>query len=179
MSSMSVIGSGESGPSFREVQSGKPWWVMVLVLGLAALAWWAMVQQVVLGVPFGSRPAPDGAVLALWAGMGIGLPALLVSLRLVVEVDGEGVRWKLWPLARGRVSGERIVSARAVSYRPIRDYGGWGYRWVPGRAVAINLSGTEGVRVELNNGRHVLLGSERGEELARAVTAIARAPGVS
>jgi hypothetical protein len=51
-----------------------------------------------------------------------------------------------------------------VTYRPFREYGGWGIRF--GRqGIAYTVSGDRGVLVRLRNGRSFLLGSKRPESL--------------
>ncbi len=55
-----------------------------------------------------------------------------------------------------------------AGYRPILEYGGWGIRYgLRGRAY--NVSGNRGLRVELTNGKHILFGSAKPEELKLAL----------
>jgi hypothetical protein len=54
------------------------------------------------------------------------------------------------------------------TYRPIRDYGGWGIRYGRG-GKAYNVSGNRGVMLELSDGQKLLIGSQRPEELANAI----------
>ena len=63
---------------------------------------------------------------------------------------------------------EQVVSVRAVSYRPILQYGGWGIRWTI-KGKAYNARGNCGVRLDFANGRHLLLGSQRAEELVQTI----------
>jgi hypothetical protein len=63
-----------------------------------------------------------------------------------------------------------IVSWDARTYRPILEYGGWGIRYSPfGKGWAYNISGNQGVQLELMNGKRILIGSQRAEELARTI----------
>jgi hypothetical protein len=61
-----------------------------------------------------------------------------------------------------------MESFEAVTYRPIRDYGGWGIRWGPGK-LAYNVSGSEGVRIDRSDDRELLVGSRQPYDLARAM----------
>ena len=57
-----------------------------------------------------------------------------------------------------------------MTYSPLVEYGGWGIRgW--GKNVALNARGNRGVRLMLMDGRRVLVGSQRAEELAAALGA--------
>jgi hypothetical protein len=56
----------------------------------------------------------------------------------------------------------------ALTYRPIKDFGGWGVRWAA-RGIVYNARGKRGVRMVLASGERVLVGSQRAEDLARAI----------
>jgi hypothetical protein len=54
------------------------------------------------------------------------------------------------------------------TYRPIRDYGGWGIRY--GRnGKAYNVSGNRGVMLEFSHGQKLLIGSQKPGDLANAI----------
>lgn len=98
------------------------------------------------------------------------MPLMLATMRQVTEVTATGVRVRLAPLQpHGReVRWPQLVRYAAVSYRPLRDYGGWGIRgW--GDRMAYNASGDLGVLVEASDGRSLLVGSLRPLELERAI----------
>ena len=63
-----------------------------------------------------------------------------------------------------RVPLTEIVHADAVSYHPIRDYGGWGIRGL-GRRRALNMRGDQGVLVTRTDGSTLLVGSQKPREL--------------
>ena len=56
------------------------------------------------------------------------------------------------------------------TYRPIREYGGYGIRY-SSKGKAYNVSGDRGVQIELLNGERLLIGSQRADELWRAIQA--------
>jgi hypothetical protein len=105
------------------------------------------------------------------------LPAVLVAgllfLELHVTVGEAGVQIRMLPLANRTITPAQIAHWEARTYRPIREYGGWGVRFGP-RGRAYNVSGTRGVELTLDNGKRVLIGSQRSEELAAAIGRIAR-----
>lgn len=97
------------------------------------------------------------------------LPALLALLTLSTEVRPDGLHVRFWPLVRHRhLRPDEIVEATARTYRPIAEYGGWGLRF--GRlGTAYNASGNRGVQLSLADGRRLLIGSQRADELAAAI----------
>jgi hypothetical protein len=163
-------------PTFREEQRLRQWWIIAIILAIAGLGWWAFLAQIVGGEPWGSRPAPDWAVWLIFFACGVGLPLLILLARLVVTVTDRDVRIRWIPFARKTIPLADVESAEARTYRPIREYGGWGIRWRPGHGTAWNASGDRGVELVLANGKKVLIGSQRAEELEEAIRS-ARARG--
>jgi hypothetical protein len=102
--------------------------------------------------------------------LGIGLALLFYKMRLVTEVRKDGVYVNFIPLSRQTVLFADIAGCEVRTYRPIRDYGGWGIRYGPA-GKAFNVSGNRGVQLKLTNGKRLLIGSQRPEELAQAVRA--------
>jgi hypothetical protein len=142
----------EREPVFREVQRFRQPWVWALLGGIALLMF-------VLG------PVLWGGLLVVGAVAGF-----VYSLRLQTEVRADGIYLKLWPLHRSfrRISWSEIERYESIRYRPLRDFGGWGIRWAPGK-IAYNVSGNRGVWFERTDGRGVLVGSQRPEELVSAI----------
>jgi hypothetical protein len=94
----------------------------------------------------------------------------LMMVRLVTEVRPPEVRVALRGLWRSRrIPFAEIISARAVSFDPVRDWGGYGIRVTP-RGRAYLAGGNEGVELETRRGL-VLIGSGRPVELARIIAA--------
>jgi hypothetical protein len=101
----------------------------------------------------------------------LGVAALLWFGELRVDVRDDGLHVRLFPLTRQLCfAWETLSRCEARTYRPILEYGGWGIR--SSRAgKAYNVSGNRGVQLELRNGRRLLIGSQRADELAAAIQA--------
>ena len=109
---------------------------------------------------------------SFWPILPLGLAGnLLCQKTIVTDTDLIVTFGALFPLYRRRIARRQIVAAENVIYSPLADYGGWGIRgW--GKDVAFNACGNRGVRLTLIDGRRVLVGSQRSEELAEALTAL-------
>lgn len=154
---------------YREVQRWRDvWWVMALVIGLAALQWWIFFQQIVGGVAVGNNPGSDAVVLVTWLIFGVGFPLFFWWLRLEVEVWPEGVLVRYRPFVNRQIPIEEIARAEPRLYRPLGEFGGWGVRGF-GARIAYNVSGKMGVELTLVDGRRVMLGTQRAAELAAAI----------
>jgi len=162
---------------FCEVQQFRQTWVWVLVLPISLfliiLFGYGMIKQLILGHPWGGRPLSDTALAIigpLWILFGIGLALLFYSMKLVTEVRSDGLYIRFFPLTHQNITFEDITRCEVRTYNPIREFGGWGIRYGRGKK-AYNVSGNRGVQLELSNGKRLLIGSQRSEELARAIEA--------
>ncbi len=155
---------------YAEEQRFRQIWILILVGFIAMLAWYSFLLQIVLGEPFGTNPAPDILVLALLVLFGILFPVWFLVMRLEVQVTRTDLRFRLFPLHLQwrEFPLATMVKAEAVTYRPIREYGGWGIR-IGRKGKAYNISGNRGVQVTLEGGRSFLLGSLQPEKLALAI----------
>jgi hypothetical protein len=152
---------------FHEVQKLRQWHIrIVLALPPAALVF-LTIRQVVFHHPWGAHPISNGGLIFLTILL-VAVYFRLITVRLVTDVgSGEmaiGLRG-LW--RRRRIPLSAIRSAKPVEYNP-GDYGGYGIRSGPG-GLAYIADGNRGVQVELRDGRKLLIGSQRAEELARAI----------
>jgi hypothetical protein len=106
-----------------------------------------------------------------WPGLVVGAVAgVLYSLGLETEIRADGIYFRTWPIYRSfrRISWAEIGRYGPRSYRPLREFGEWGIRWVPGK-LAYDVSGDQGVWIGRTNGRSILVGSQRVEEFLIAI----------
>jgi hypothetical protein len=163
--------------NFCEIQQFRQTWIWLLVLPISLfliiLFGYGMIKQLIFGQPWGGKPLSNTALAIigpLWILFGIGLSYLFSSMKLITEVRDDAIYIRFYPLSHQRISFEDISRYEARTYNPIREFGGWGIRYGR-RAKAYNVSGTRGVQLELSNGKRILIGSQRSEELARAIEA--------
>jgi hypothetical protein len=164
---------------FEEQQRFRqPWLWLILVVSAAPVILifgFGLYQQLVLGKPFGDRPASDASLIFAFLVTIVvlaGTLALMAYARLEVRVDDEAVhiRFRPFHLRGRRIALGEIAEAKARTYRPLAEYGGWGIRY-GFSGMAYNVSGDEGVQLSLKNGKRILLGSQRSRELEAAILA--------
>jgi hypothetical protein len=155
---------------FREVQRFRQLWVWILVFFLMGLSWYSFIQQIVSKIPFGTRPAPDLVVIGMWILFGCVFPIIAFKTGLITEVRGDGIYIRFIPfhLKFRTMPFEAIQTYEERTYRPLREYGGWGIR-VGAGGKAYNISGNRGVQLVLLSGRKILIGSQKPEELVLAI----------
>jgi hypothetical protein len=155
---------------FHEVQSLRLLRLRILLAIPPVLMMGLVLWQMVLGHPWGKHPMSDGSLIGwtifLWL-----VYFRLVTVRLVTDVRPGELSVAMRGLWRARrVPLGEIKSAKAVTYDPVRDWGGFGIRTTR-QGQAYIAGGKQGVRLELTKGGVLLIGSERSEELERAICA--------
>jgi hypothetical protein len=167
-------------PLFREVQR------FSLLLRLAvttAMTVTVVLESLVLGKILTSDVIEVLAVVLLVI-FGILLPTgmavLFMALRLETEVRPDGLYVRFFPIHLNfrKFAVEDLKEYYARTYKPISEFGGWGVRcgWRGGKAY--NVSGNKGVQLVLGDDKHVLIGSQRPDELVAAIASVARKSGL-
>ncbi|MGE5363218.1 MAG: hypothetical protein ACM3SM_03740 [Bacteroidota bacterium] len=163
--------------SFTEEQRLRQPWVKFAAIPvmsiLAVFLLWFAAARFLTGRLSGSSPVADSdmiwMVLIITAIILIIL-YLLLRVKLTVTVSDKNLHIRYFPLVNRSIELDEILSCKAVRYKPLREYGGWGIRFsIRGRGMAYTVSGNMGVDIVLKNGKRILIGSARSEELCRAI----------
>lgn len=112
------------------------------------------------------------------ASMAVGYTVLLLvmlliwSLKLKTRIDEMGIHVTFWPIIRKEkiYQWNDIESAEVIQYSPLKDYGGWGYRYSLGsKGTAMNVKGNMGIKLHFKSGRPLLIGTQKTEEAKRLI----------
>ncbi len=127
-----------------------------------------LIWQVVLGHSWGKQPMSNANVIGwtifLWL-----IYVRLITVQLVIEVRDQDLIVGLRGLWRARrVALRDIQSVEKITYDPEREYGGYGIRSIA-HGKAYIAGGSRGVRLKLENGGTIVLGSQLPDELADAL----------
>ena len=149
---------------FAEVQKFHLFWFLLLLFGLGvAIA--VAVYSGDLSITTGSSAIAPVAVLVLVI---VPLLLLFLNLKLKTRIYADSIELHYSPVKRKYFLRSEIVRTEVVSYQPIAEYGGWGFRYGRG-GKAWNVSGNKGIKLHLKNGKHFLIGTNRPEEAAKAI----------
>lgn len=158
---------------FHEEQRFTQWWVWLIILVGVSPAWYIWWRHLLVRRTSGADAVADWVVWLVWLGVGVVLPVLFASMRLVTQVRYDGVYIRFVPFHWRwvKIPAERIQEAHARTYNALLEYGGWGIRY-GARGKAYNVSGNRGVELQFADGRTLLIGSQRAEELEKAIQTI-------
>ncbi len=161
---------------FKEVQRIRIWWAWVAVGALNVLFIYAIVQQLVLGKPFGTKPAPN-FVLVLVELFLLLFFIFLVTIKLRTRITEKGIYYRFYPFQfkTTLIEWHELKDAYIREYNSFHEYGGWGIRTGSlrtGRAINTSASCNKGLQLQFNDGKLLLIGTKRPEEILMIVNTI-------
>lgn len=158
---------------FNETQRFNQWWVYALLLLINGFLWVVLSLHFMYDTSVGNNPA-SGTELLVIAGVVTVVSLFVLLIRLETEVSERGVSVRFFPIhfSKKCYSWNQITACAVRTYSPIKDYGGWGLRYsLTGKGKAYNIKGNQGLQLEVN-GKKVLIGTQRGEELQHVLNEI-------
>jgi hypothetical protein len=167
--------SQENEVLFREVQNfrGK-FRLMHLFLALAVAGACFAITVAILKNPDKSL----GSILGTAGGLiiTIGIAALFVVLKLETEVRSDGLYVRYFPFhfKYKKINPDDLTEYCARQYSPLREYGGWGIKCGKG-GKAYNVKGNRGLQLVFTNGKRLLIGSQKPDELEQAMRLVSGA----
>ncbi len=157
---------------FKEIQKFNQFWIWIVIGILIAIWLWGIIQQIILGVPFGNRPVSDIGLILI--GILVLIPPIIIlRLRMITEVHPDGLYFKMNLFMRKfkKISPSDIKNYNIRKYKPLGEYGGWGIRYSvkKKKGKAYNVKGKLGLQLELKSGKKLLIGTGKPDNLSDAM----------
>ena len=137
------------------------------------LIWAIMFIAALGGIVALSLPAQQNEELTIIPELFIVSALMIVILMFVygylkTTINDSEIKIEMRILFRfGRIiRWEEIESVKVEKYRPILEFGGWGYR-IGWKGVAYNCRGNNGLIIRLKNGRKIVIGTQKPDELKK------------
>lgn len=161
---------------FKEVQRFTTWWAWLAVIALNGLFIFAIVQQIILNIPFGNKPAPDYILMLIECFMLL-LLLFLFSIRLQTSIDETGICYRFYPyqFKETTIAWHELRDAYMRDYNSFHEYGGYGIRYgsaKTGRAINTSASCNRGLQLQFNDGKLLLIGTKKPEEIETIIKKI-------
>jgi hypothetical protein len=156
---------------FSETQRFKQWWLWILLIGINGLMIYGVFTQVINGHTFGEKPASNSQLL-IGAALSLLISIFVLSFRLDTQIKTDGIYVRLFPLQLSYrfFSWKSLLKCYVRKYNAIAEYGGWGLRLgLFGKGRAYNISGDEGLQLEFTNGKKLLIGTQKPQELTEVI----------
>jgi len=161
---------------FRESQQFRQLWLLILLfctmVPLAIFSIYALVQQMLKGIPIGDNPAPNW-IIVVQLLLVCGLLILFFVMKLEVFIDKVGIHYRFFPLIwkTETLKQDEKDEYKVRKYNPIGEYGGWGIKSGLSKNVgkAYNVSGNMGLQLILTNDKKVLFGTQKAQSILFAM----------
>jgi hypothetical protein len=148
---------------FREVQYF-PWWATIPMAASAPFV-------LILGLTqAGTKPLPLPVALLMSLFLA-GIFLLLFRMVTTVYEDRIVVEFGWLQLVQFTMPLSEIQSARAVTYHPLLEFGGWGIRFGRDRKLAYSARGNKAVEV-VTTKRTILVGTESPDQLSEVINSL-------
>ncbi len=148
---------------------------MLSMIAINGIFVFGITQQVLLDRPFGNNPASD-LELILISLLVLSVTLFVLGIRLDTRIDHEGVHVRMFPfhLSWKHFSWQELIHASVRKYKPIAEYGGWGFRFF-GKKKAYSISGNMGLQLEFKSGKNLLIGTKKPDEMAAILKTVSMA----
>lgn len=147
---------------FQEIQFFRQWWIWIILISLGGLTIYGLYQQLYLNLPFGDNPVSSNDIIVISAFIFLFI-IFFALLYLKTEINAETIHFRFFPFVRKTISWQDVKSAEVLNYRFV---GGWGIRLWTSYGTVYNVRGKMGLALELNNGKKLLIGTQKPDELA-------------
>jgi len=150
---------------FFESQRFNQWWLWALLFGIFGVGSYGLIQQLILEVPFGSKPMNNTGIIG-FSLFNLGMILLFRWMRLKTRIDAKGIYMRFVPFKTKFHTWEEIESISVVNYGFV---GGWGIRLFTNYGTVYNMRGAQGLAIRLKSGKKYLIGSQRIDALTQFV----------
>jgi hypothetical protein len=154
---------------FAETQKFKQWWIWVILIGINGTILFGIYQQLFLDQQFGNNPLSDVGLIV--TGIFISLLTIVFLLfKLETQIKEDGIYVRFFPIhiSFRFYTWESISKHEVREYKPILEYGGWGIRGFR-KNRALNVSGNIGLQLEFKDGKKLLIGTTKSDELSDVI----------
>ena len=98
---------------------------------------------------------------------------IFFNLKLKTRIDEKGVNFQFYPVhfSYRKISWHEISTCYVRKYNAIFEYGGWGFRLGITKKIgrAYSVQGNIGLQLELKNGKKILIGTQKKEDIQRVI----------
>ena len=156
---------------FKETQRFRQWWLQVINLSLLGFPIFGYYNWYVLKKSMGNVAADDTKGQVIFIVIISFAVCILYIFKLETIIDKRGICYRFFPFHRNskQLSWNDLKNCYTRKYRPIKEYGVWGYRFGLNKGKALNVKGNQGIQLELTTGKKLLLGTQLPDEEQKVI----------
>ncbi|WP_024479996.1 hypothetical protein [Cellulophaga baltica] len=156
-------------PLFHEEQKFTQWWLWLLLLAPIVILFYTLVKPILEdpnqangNFSFSLIPSND-----FWISLGLMLVVLILFmlLKLKTTLSQDYIQVSFFPFFTKKWNWSEINTAEIVTY----GFVGYGIRLSLKYGTVYNIKGNQGLAIHLKNGKKLMVGTQKPEELANVI----------
>jgi len=149
---------------FKEKQKFTQWWLWIILVAIGIIPIYGIYKQLFIGEKFGNNPMSDFGLIVFSVFI-FGLISMFLFMGLKTEIDKNEIRMNFFPFVKKKIKWKEIKNAEIVNY----GFVGYGIRLGSKYGTVYNMSGKNGLAIELQNGKKFVIGTQKENELNKIV----------
>lgn len=145
-------------PLFQENQRFNQWWLWVLLIISSG------APAIILYKEFTNNSLTSGSLSALIILFLV--IVLFVVLNMKTTITQKSIQLVYFPFVWKTINIDNIASMEVINYGFV---GGWGIRLWTSYGTVYNVRGNKGLHIKLKNGKQLVIGTQKPEELENVV----------
>ena len=138
--------------------------IVFIVIGISIVNDWESISQT-------DGSGKIGIFISLTILLLVGL--LFLNLKLKTRIDEKGIYFQFYPIhfSYRTIAWNEISTCYVRQYNAFLEYGGWGFRISFRQKIgrAYNVQGNIGLQIDLKNGKKILIGTQKKEDMQRVI----------
>jgi hypothetical protein len=163
---------------YEETHGFKGTWTWYLVLlitvGMSGQFMWGLYVQFVNETPWGNNPMSDTGLLLtsiLTILFMIGTVIFIGMNVLTLKIDEGTIYVRYQPFfGQKEYRIDEFQKMYVRKYKPILEYGGWGFRSALRKNKAYNITGNWGLQLVFKDGKKLLIGTRNPKKLEQVIS---------
>lgn len=152
---------------FKESQRFTQWWLWLLMITLMLFPLVPTFYNLMVQGEDKTGEMPWESLVFYFGIMGF-VVALFVLMELKTRIDDQYISFSYRPLfINKKIAWRDVKSVEVINYGFV---GGWGVRLWTKFGTVYNVRGKHGLHIKLKNGKQMLLGTQKVEELRQLLT---------
>jgi hypothetical protein len=155
---------------FEENQRFRELAFFILIALLQLLFLWGLFQQVIFHKPWGTKPTSDLALIIINIGVLL-LSLLLLSFNLRTVFTEKSISIRMFPvMIKDRIiKWNEIKRIKLIEYDGIKEYWGYGLRYMPGKGWCYTMPGKFGIKITLTSDKNILIGTHQVDQISQII----------
>ena len=150
---------------FKEKQRFNQPWILILLALFGCIPIYGIYKQLYHGEYLGNNPMSDKGLI-VFAFLCFSLIGLFLIMKLEIEIDDNEIKMRFFPFVRKTIKWKEVKSVEVIKYGFV---GGWGIRTGTKYGTVYNTRGNIGLKLELLNGKKLLIGTQKQNELKEII----------